>query len=99
LKDAGGNIVPVWKTIWPVFGATNQLLAGLALMVVGVWLKKKGKPFWFVALPTIFMLVMTLWALFIVILQYKFSLLGFIGAILLLLSTFLIQESLRIFRK
>jgi carbon starvation protein len=99
LRDAAGNIVSVWKTIWPVFGATNQLLAGLALMVVGVWLKKKGKPFWFVALPTIFMLAMTFWALFIVILQYKFSLLGFIGAILLLLSTFLIQESLTIFRK
>ncbi len=98
LKDASGNIVPAWKTIWPVFGATNQLLAGLALMVVGVWLKKKGKPFWFVVLPMIFMLAMTLWALFIVILQYKFSLLGFIGAILLFLSIFLILEAVEIFK-
>lgn len=98
LKDASGNIVPAWKTIWPVFGATNQLLAGLALMVVGVWLKKKGKPFWFVVLPMVFMLAMTLWALFIVILQYKFSLLGFIGAILLFLSIFLILEAVEIFK-
>ena len=98
LKDANGNIVPAWKTIWPVFGATNQLLAGLALMVVGVWLKKKGKPIWFVVLPMIFMLVMTLWALFIVILQYKFSLLGLIGGILLFLSVFLILEAIKIFK-
>ena len=97
-KDAGGNIVPAWKIIWPVFGATNQLLAGLALMVVGVWLKKKGKPVWFVVIPMIFMLIMTLWALFIIILQYKFSLLGFIGGILLLLSVFLILEAIKIFK-
>ena len=97
-KDAGGNIVPAWKIIWPVFGATNQLLAGLALMVVGVWLKKKGKPVWFVVIPMIFMLIMTLWALFIIILQYKFSLLGLIGGILLLLSVFLILEAIKIFK-
>jgi len=66
--------------------------------VVGVWLRKKGKPFWFVVLPMIFMLAMTLWALFIIILQYKFSLLGFIGAILLFLSIFLILEAVEIFK-
>ncbi|MDD5505924.1 MAG: carbon starvation protein A [Candidatus Omnitrophica bacterium] len=99
LKDAGGNIVPAWKIIWPVFGATNQLLAGLALMVVGVWLKKKGKSIWFVVLPMVFMLGMTLWALIIVILQYKFSLLGFIGGILLFLSAFLVLEATKIFTK
>jgi carbon starvation protein len=98
LKDANGNIVPAWKTIWPIFGATNQLLAGLALMVIGVWLRKKGKPVWFVVLPMIFMLVMTLWALFIVIMQYKFSLLGVIGGILLLLAVFLILEAAAIFK-
>ncbi len=97
LKDASGTIVPAWKTIWPIFGATNQLLAGLALMVVAVWLKKKGKPIWFVILPMIFMLVMTLWALFIVIQRYKFSLLGVIGDILLLLAVFLILEAIEIF--
>lgn len=94
LKDSSGAIVPAWKLIWPVFGATNQLLAGLALMVVAVWLKKKGKPIWFVVLPMAFMLSMTLWALFIIIMQYKFSLLGIIGGILLLLALFLIMEAI-----
>ncbi|MFA5101196.1 MAG: carbon starvation protein A [Candidatus Omnitrophota bacterium] len=93
LKDPAGNIVPAWKIIWPVFGATNQLLAGLALMVVAVWLKKNGKPVWFVVLPMIFMLAMTSWALVIVVLQHKFSLVGAIGGILLLLACFLIWEA------
>jgi len=69
----------------------------LALMVVAVWLKKKGKPVWFVVAPMIFMLVMTLWALFIIIMQYKFSLLGIIGGILLLLAFLLIIEAIEVF--
>jgi len=97
LKDAGGAIVPAWKIIWPIFGATNQLLAGLALLVVAVWLKKKGKPVWFVILPMTFMLVMTLWALILVIRQFKFGLLGIIGGILLFLSVLLIWEAFKIF--
>ena len=97
LKDASGAIIPAWKTVWPIFGATNQLLAGLALMVAAVWLKKKGKPVWFVMCPMIFMLVITLWALIMVIQQYKFSLLGIIGDILLLLAVFLILEAIKIF--
>jgi len=97
LKDASGAIVPAWKIIWPVFGATNQLLAGLALMVVAVWLKKKGKPSWFVILPMIFMLAMTLWALFIIVLQYKCGLLGIIGSILLFLAALLIMEAIEVF--
>ncbi|MCK9572591.1 MAG: carbon starvation protein A [Candidatus Omnitrophica bacterium] len=97
IKDASGKIIPAWKSIWPVFGATNQLLAGLALMIVALWLKKKGKQAWFVIIPMIFMLVMTLWALLLVILQYKFSLIGFIGAILLFLAIMLIFEAIEIF--
>jgi carbon starvation protein len=97
IKDASGNVVPAWKSIWPIFGATNQLLAGLALMVVAVWLKKKGKKIWFVVIPMIFMLGMTLWALFLVIMQYKLSLLGFIGDVLMLLAMLLIVEAIQIF--
>lgn len=97
IRDAGGNIVPAWKIIWPIFGATNQLLAGLVLMVVAVWLKKKGKNIWFVAIPMAFMLIMTLWALLLVIIQYKFSLIGFIGGVLLFLAIMLIFEAIEIF--
>lgn len=97
IRDASGKIIPAWKSIWPVFGATNQLLAGLALMIVAVWLKKKNKHNWFVVIPMIFMLVVTLWALLLVIMQYKLSLIGFIGAILLFLAVMLIFEAIEIF--
>jgi carbon starvation protein len=97
IRDASGKVIPAWKSIWPVFGATNQLLAGLALMIVAVWLKKKNKQNWFVVIPMIFMLAMTLWALLLVIMQYKFSLIGFIGAILLFLAVMLILEAINIF--
>jgi len=97
IKDPSGDIIPAWKIIWPVFGATNQLLAGLALMVIAVWLKKKGKHIWFVIIPMLFMLVMTLWALLLVIIKYKLSLIGFIGVILLFLALLLILEAIEIF--
>jgi carbon starvation protein len=97
IKDANGNVIPAWKSIWPVFGATNQLLAGLVLMVVAVWLKKKNKKVWFVAFPMGFMLLMSLWALLLVIIQYKLSLIGFIGAMLLFLALLLVFEAIEIF--
>ncbi|MDX2080681.1 MAG: carbon starvation protein A [Terrimicrobiaceae bacterium] len=49
--------------LWPLFGATNQLLAGLALMVVAFWMRRRVMPVWFVAIPMIFMFVMPGWAL------------------------------------
>ncbi len=49
--------------LWPVFGATNQLLGGLALLVLTVWLVRTGRPAWVTALPMVFMLAMTGWAI------------------------------------
>jgi carbon starvation protein len=95
LRDASGNVIPAWQAIWPVFGATNQLLAGLALLVVFVWLKKKGKNTVFVILPMLFMLTMTLWALVQLIYQSGFTIIGFISFILLGLSIMLIIEASR----
>ncbi len=51
--------------LWPIFGATNQLLAGLALLVVTMWLVKQRRPVWVTALPMVFMLAMTGWAIFL----------------------------------
>lgn len=51
--------------LWPLFGATNQLLGGLAFLVITFWLWRRNKPIWFVALPMVFMLVMPAWAMII----------------------------------
>lgn len=49
--------------LWPLFGATNQLLAGLAFMVIAFYLWRRNKPIWFVVLPMIVMIIMPAWAL------------------------------------
>ena len=49
--------------LWPLFGATNQLLAGLSLLVVSFYLVRRGLPTWFAVTPMVFMLVMPAWAL------------------------------------
>jgi carbon starvation protein len=49
--------------LWPLFGATNQLLAGLAFLVIASWLWRRNKPVWFLALPLAFMLVVPMWAM------------------------------------
>ena len=46
--------------IWGLFGAANQLLAGLALMAVAAWLGNIGKNNKMFFIPMIFMLIATL---------------------------------------
>ena len=49
--------------LWPIFGAVNQTLAALALIVVTIYLKGRSKWGWLItALPAIFMVSVSLWA-------------------------------------
>jgi carbon starvation protein len=59
LEQAGkGGLI-----LWPLFGATNQLLAGLAFLVIAFYLWRRGQPIWFLVVPMVFMLVMPMWAM------------------------------------
>jgi carbon starvation protein len=50
--------------LWPLFGAVNQTLAALALIIVTLYLQSRGGLKWLVAgLPAVFMSIMTIWAL------------------------------------
>jgi carbon starvation protein len=49
--------------IWVMFGAANQLMASLALLLVTLWLKNKGKNFQWTLWPFIFMFITTIGAL------------------------------------
>jgi carbon starvation protein len=99
LKDSQGNLIPAWKAIWPVFGASNQLLAGLVALVIGVWLKKTGKKIGFILGPVFFMNIVTIWALVLLLRQYRFSAVGIIAGVLLLLALVLIVEAGKTVRK
>ena len=55
--------------IWGLFGAANQLLAGLALMAVACWLGNIGKSNKMFFIPMVFMLVATITSLCITIYQ------------------------------
>ena len=52
-----------YKTLWPLFGSANQLVAALALLAVVAWLTRMGKDNKFVFYPMIFMMAVTLTAL------------------------------------
>lgn len=51
------------KTLWPLFGAANQMLAGLSLVVVSVWLYQKRRPWAYAAIPMALVLVIAAAAL------------------------------------
>ena len=42
--------------LWPLFGATNQLLAGLAFLVILFWMRRRKISLWFILIPAVFML-------------------------------------------
>jgi carbon starvation protein len=48
---------------WTLFGTSNQLLAGLSLLGVTVWLHRSGRRWWFTALPAAFLLTVTVTSL------------------------------------
>jgi carbon starvation protein len=49
--------------LWPLFGTSNQLLAGISLLLVSIWLKRNGRSIVYTLVPMIFLLIMTLWAM------------------------------------
>ena len=52
-----------WQWIWVLFGGSNQLFAGLALLLISIWLAQQGKQHNWVFYPGLFMYVTTVAAL------------------------------------
>ncbi len=51
-----------WVYLWQMFGASNQLMAALSLLVVAVWLKSENRNPSYALWPMLFMYVTTLFA-------------------------------------
>ncbi len=91
-----------YTRIWPVFGATNQLVAALSLIVVSCWLVGLRKPRLATLVPALFMLATTVAAL---IWQAKHFLdegrilLAGIAAGLVILAVFIAWEARTLLRR
>lgn len=84
-------------TLWPLFGTVNQLLAGLALLVLTIYLLRKKLPIWIAFLPFLFMVVMDGWAMLINIKQFSATgktLLLVIAVIIFVLMLWMIAEAI-----
>ena len=55
--------------LWPIFGASNQLMAGLTFLVITLWLLSKQVNWMVAFIPMLFMMVMSLWGIFQIIHQ------------------------------
>ena len=96
--------------IWGLFGAANQLLAGIALMAVCAWLGQAGKNNKMFYVPMVFMLAATLSSLFITV-KKKLVMIGagealwgdwfqlLFAAAMAILAIFLVVEGIQTFKK
>jgi len=76
--NSGLSVILMWSlaysnafsTLWPIFGAANQLLAALGLIAVSSWLLLKRKKYFYTIIPAVFMIVTTLASLIILLRKY-----------------------------
>jgi len=93
--------------LWPLFGTSNQLLAGISLLLVTIWLKRNGRSIIYTLIPMLFVLFMTLWAMAEqVIFQWSGMgeadanlLLFSFGAVILGFTIWIFLEAIVLFRK
>jgi carbon starvation protein len=86
---------PAGLALWQLFGTTNQLLAGLSLVLATLYLRQRGWPTWPTAIPAVFMLLSTLSAMVINLAEFTDPLLLTVGAILLVLGLAVVVEAAR----
>jgi carbon starvation protein len=89
--------VPAYTVIWPLFGSTNQLLAGLTLVGLSLWLantNKSGLLRLCVGVPMVFMMGMTISALVLQIANATDTMLAGTALVLLLLALWITGEAI-----
>ena len=92
--------------LWPLFGAMNQLLGGLALLVITVYLARKKVNTLYTAIPMVFMIIMTGWAMYYNVMGFagyrgasRNNLLLVISLIIILFEIWMIIESVIVLKK
>jgi len=82
--------------LWQLFGTTNQVLGGLTLLAVTVYLLQRSRNYWISLVPMVFLLVVTLWAMIENIRRFRDegqTALLLVGSALLVLALWLIVEA------
>ncbi|EMS89220.1 carbon starvation CstA family protein [Leptospira noguchii] len=97
--EQDGKKKPAGLALWKLFGTTNQLLAGLALLVVTIFLLKLKKKIKVSFIPMLFVLSVTLWAMIRNFLDFLTGpspnlLLAAVGGTLIFLTLWLLLEAL-----
>ncbi len=88
--------------LWPLFGAINQLLAGLAFLVIAFFLIRHQRPVWFLLLPLAMMVVLPAWAMIHQTRDFYAQgnyLLVVLGVLVELLQAWMIIEGIVLWRK
>ena len=90
--------------LWPLFGTTNQLVAGVTLLVVSIWLKQQGRPTIYTLAPMIAVAAVTAWAMIGNLLDYYANfetlwLLSLSGTLILALDVWILLEGFRVLRE
>jgi carbon starvation protein len=89
-RGAGG------MRLWALFGTTNQLLAGLSLLVLTLYLLRLGRSAWVTAVPMAFLLFMTTWAMIVNLIRFVSedrALLSAVGGAIFVLELWLLFEA------
>jgi carbon starvation protein len=93
-KDGTGGMI-----IWPLFGSTNQILAGMTLLVLSVMLIKQKRPASITLIPMVFVLIMAVFAAGIIFLQFmregKYLLMA-INAVVLVTSVMVVLDAVAV---
>ncbi len=101
--EIGGK--PAGLALWTLFGTINQLLAGLALLTVTLYLKQRGRNPWLTGVPMVFMLGSTVLAMVSNLKDFWAQLdqgtgpLFAVGSILLVMAVWLVVEAALAFRR
>lgn len=95
-RGAGG------MRLWPLFGTTNQLTGALSLLVITLFLLALKRRIWVTAVPMLFLLVMTTWAMVLNLERYLEEnqiLLLTVAAAIFVLELWLILEAAAALRR
>ncbi|MFP4621333.1 MAG: carbon starvation protein A [Bacteroidales bacterium] len=88
-------------TLWPIFGAINQTLAALALIVITMYLRRRSFYKWLISgIPAAFMVIMTFWASILNEINFINDhnwLLVFVNGMVILLVILVVIEGLKTF--